>query len=406
VTRDFALPRSRAYLIDPGVLYFFKYAASTASFSRSDLVRLVRIGICWPSISKVPHGSMRNVRYQPCGLMSTSAQILVLQRPQARADEPVRLRAGPDTHDLALIKGCHDRLGKPAFRIVASHARKDIEILVAQATTAASRQTPRLITIASAMSSQLPRPLDDNLLPLEPAYQADEEQANATLAQLSLLAILCSVMILLGLFAPPRRWPVWGKIAGLTGVFLCGWIGIASILKLSKRRFKNWRLSGGLRPCDAWLVQGRAPNQPLKLRIRQQTFRRVSVDRLDISLIHVETTAQVYLDPASPNSHPAVLRDRELWSHTMTRAIDKSSIPADGVIDISIEVALPKEDELQRRQPQECPGPGQRKTEEARHCQWRLRIETHLADGRAAQALFSLPSEFGRPARPETQTNE
>src|SRR3954447_17970074 len=68
VLRDTSPPRSRAYLIDPGVLYFSRYAWSMADFRRSLLVWTARTGISRPATWIAPCGSRRNVRYQLRGL--------------------------------------------------------------------------------------------------------------------------------------------------------------------------------------------------------------------------------------------------------------------------------------------------------------------------------------------------
>jgi hypothetical protein len=251
--------------------------------------------------------------------------------------------------------------------------------------------------------------MDGNWLPLEAAHPAEEEQAKATLAQLSLVAILFSVGFLLlpSVFddwvRPPWRWPEWGKIVGLIGVCLCGWICISCVITLGKRRFNNWRLSGGLGPYDVWLMQGSQPHQPLKLRIHQQTRRPVYIERLDVSLVYLETIAQVYLDPANPTCHPASIRDRELWSNTKTSAFESPFFPADSKIEISTEFAIPEVAELRRRRDgEEYEKAGEGTTEKTRYFGWKVRIETYLTDGHATKALFCLPPIAGDPATSDT----
>jgi len=247
--------------------------------------------------------------------------------------------------------------------------------------------------------------MDGNWLPLEPENPAVEEQAKATLAQLSLAAILFSVMFLLFPLVfndwrlLPWRWPEWGKIVGLIGVCLCGWICISCVITLGKRRFSNWRHSGGLGPYDVWFMQGSQPHQRLSLRIHQQTRRLVSIERLDVSLICVETIVQVHLDPTDPHFHPALIRDRELWSNTKTSAFENPFFPADSIIEISTEFSIPAVAELHRRRDgEEDQKPVGGNTEKTRHYHWRVRIETYLTDGHATEALFCLPIIAGDPA--------
>ena len=226
-------------------------------------------------------------------------------------------------------------------------------------------------------------------------------------AQLSLIAILFSVVFLLlpSMFKgwdvpPPWRWPGWGKIVGLIGVCLCGWICISCAFKLGKRRFSNWRLSRILGPYDVLFMQGSPPQQPFKLRIQQQTRGPASIERMDVSLIYVERIVQVYCDQAPS----ALVRDHELWSNTKTCAVER---PAESTIEISTDFAIPEQTELHRRRNSEQhKKPGAGKTEETlvvtRHFQWRVRIETYLTDGRATKALFCLPTEVTDPATPNT----
>jgi hypothetical protein len=249
--------------------------------------------------------------------------------------------------------------------------------------------------------------MDGNWLRLEPAHPAPEEQAKALLAQLSWAAILFLVMFLLlpsvfdgWVFPPPWRWPGWGKIVGWLGVCLCGWICISCAITLGKRRFNNWGI--GLGPYDVWLMQGSPPHQPLKLRIRQQTRRPVSIERLDVTLIYVETIVQVDFDPGAPHYHPALVRDLELWSETKT-AFESRFFPADGTIEISTEFAIPEVAELHRRRDaEESKKPGGGNVETTRHFQWRVRIETYLTNGCSTKALFCLPTIAGDPARSDT----
>jgi len=260
------------------------------------------------------------------------------------------------------------------------------------------------------MSSQPPKSMDGNWLPLEPAGPAVEEQAKAILAQLSWAAILFSVMFLLlpsvfngWVLPPPWRWPEWGKIIGLIGICLCGWIGLSCVITLGKRRFNNWGPSGGLGPYDVWLMQGSQPHQPIKLRIHQQIRRPVYIVRLDVSLIYVETIVQVDFDRAAPHYHPALIRDRELWSNTKTSGFESPFFPADSIMEISTDFAIPDVPELHRRRDaEEYKKPGGGNTETTRHFHWRVRIETYLTDGHATKALFCLPTMAGDPARSDT----
>jgi hypothetical protein len=248
--------------------------------------------------------------------------------------------------------------------------------------------------------------MDGGWLRLEPEGPAVEEQAKATLAQLSWAAILFSVMFLLlpsvfngWVFPPPWRWPAWGKIAGLIGVCLCGWICISCVLTLGKRRFGNWRSPGGLGPYDVWLMQESPPHQPLKLRIHQQTRTPVSIERLDVSLMYVETIVQVDFDPGAPHYHPALARDREVWSEKKT-AFESRFFPADSTIEISTEFAIPEVAELQgQRDAEVSKKPGGGNVETTRHFHWRVRIETCLTDGHATKALFCLPTIASDPGR-------
>ncbi len=260
------------------------------------------------------------------------------------------------------------------------------------------------------MSSQPPKSTDGDWLPLQPIDPDVEEQAKFLLAQLSLVAIVFSVMFFLlpSVFngwdiPPPWRWPEWGKIVGLLGVCLCGWICISCVTKLGKRRFNNWRLSRILGPYDVRLMQGSPPHQPFKLRIQQQTRGPASIERLDVSLIYVERIVQVYCDQA----HPALVRDHQLWSSTKTNAFESPFFPADSAIEISTGFAIPDVAELcRRRDGEEDKKPSAGEKEETlvvtRHFQWRVRIETYLTDGHATKALFSLPMEVGDPARSDT----
>ena len=196
--------------------------------------------------------------------------------------------------------------------------------------------------------------------------------------------------------ALPWRWPEWGKIVGLIGVCLYGWICISCVITLGKRRFNNWRL--GLGPYSVWLMQGLQPHQPLKLRIHQQTRRPVSIERLDVSLICVETETTLGVDLDNYNS--ASVRDRELWSNTKTSALESQSFSTDCTIETSTEFAIPEVPELHRRRDgDEVKGSG---WETTRHFQWRVRIETYLTDGHATKALFCLTKIADDPARPDT----
>src|SRR5579863_2320668 len=112
------------------------------------------------------------------------------------------------------------------------------------------------------MSSQPPKSMDGDWLPLEPASPAIDEQAKMTLAQLSWVAILFSVIFVLlpaiftGWGTPPWLWPDWGKIAGLIGVCLWGWMCISCGINLAKRRVSSGRLSGGLGPYAVSMMRG------------------------------------------------------------------------------------------------------------------------------------------------------
>jgi hypothetical protein len=252
------------------------------------------------------------------------------------------------------------------------------------------------------MTSQAQRPADGNWIQLQPEQPAQEEQAKALLAQLSFLAIFCTVMFLLGLFSPPWLWPSWGKMAALIGACLCGWIGISCLVKLGHRRFANWRLSGVLGPYEVWTKDSPPMDQTVTVRIQQRARRPILIERLDVSLISLQTIVQVAFDPATPHLHPALVRDRELWSDTKTTSFERAFFPADSTIEVTIEFKIPEVGQL--RGPlgiEELKKPGVGHTERIKHHHWRVRIETHLADGRTTKDLFCLPTEFGESTVPE-----
>jgi len=226
-----------------------------------------------------------------------------------------------------------------------------------------------------------------------------------TLAQLSWVAILFSVIFVLlpaiftGWGTPPWLWPDWGKIAGLIGVCLWGWMCISCGINLAKRRVSSGRLSGGLGPYAVSMMRGSPPHQRLNFRIQQQAREPANIERLDVSLIFVETIVQVAFDPAAPHFHPALIRDRELWSNTKTSNFKNPSFPAGSIIEVSTEFAIPEYAELHHlRAGEEDKKPAGGHTETTREFHWRVRIETCLTDGDATKALFCLPAIAGEPA--------
>ena len=67
--RDCGLPKSLAYLIEPGVLYLLRYARSIVSRMRLSVVGTATTGMSRSAIRIAPWASDKNARYQPFGLM-------------------------------------------------------------------------------------------------------------------------------------------------------------------------------------------------------------------------------------------------------------------------------------------------------------------------------------------------
>jgi hypothetical protein len=261
------------------------------------------------------------------------------------------------------------------------------------------------------MSSEAPKPTHVNRLPLEAALTAEEEHARVFLAVLSSFAIIALVtsLVLPGIwddsFPPPWNWPPWGRIVGLMGVCLWGWICTILVITVGKRRFKHWRAALG--PYEVWLLQGSPPDQALKFTIRQNTRRPVTIERVDVSLVYQETIVQFHVDPAAgPSSHTTLKRDRELWSHTKKSAFKSAFFPANRTIEIAIDFPIPDVAGLHRRldaDDHQRPERGNTDVEETRHFGWRARIQTRLTNGRATEDFFCLPVLPGDLARSDSE---
>jgi hypothetical protein len=184
-----------------------------------------------------------------------------------------------------------------------------------------------------------------------------------------------------------------------------GWLSASALIELGKRRFNHWRLCLG--PYDVWFMQESRPDQPLKLRIHQRTRGPVSVERVDVSVIYIETIVQFNAGPATGTiSHATLMRDRELWSSMKTSAFENRFFPANSLLEILTEFSVPEAAELQRtRDREESKTSVGGNTEETRHVHWRVRIDTYRKDGRATTGYFGLPAMTDDRARSDTETD-